>query len=221
MRRHVAYGFFGRDSLTALRPFRKAVALPSLRYHENAVPATVVQMGVATFRRERSGVPLSVVEWALHRCPPFIGARTIPTTLRLAGAKVAWSALFWGMPKLTGEGKFASRLEIGDLCGLNFGCYFELDASITLADNVAVGHEVMFLTRVRDSEDAAQRGRVSGAKPIVIEPGCWLGSRSTIMPGVTVGAGSVVGANVVVREDLPPNTLLAGTRKISIAKWRK
>ncbi len=162
-----------------------------------------------------------MIEWALQRCPPFIGARTIPMALRLAGAKVARSVLFWGMPRLIGTGEFASRLEIGALCGLNFGCYFELDAAITLADHVAVGHEVMFLTRTRDARDAQHRGRVSGAKPIVIESGCWLGSRSVILPGVTVGAGSVVGANVVVREDLPPNTLLAGKRRISIAKWRR
>jgi acetyltransferase-like isoleucine patch superfamily enzyme len=35
-----------------------------------------------------------------------------------------------------------------------------------------------------------------------------------------VGTGAVVGASVVVREDVPPNTLLAGTRKISLARWR-
>jgi acetyltransferase-like isoleucine patch superfamily enzyme len=78
----------------------------------------------------------------------------------------------------------------------------------------------MFLPRVRDASDPARRGAVTGAKPIVIEAGCWLGSRCVILPGVTVGAGSVVGANVVVKESLPPNTLLAGSRRISIAKWR-
>ena len=161
-----------------------------------------------------------MVEWALQRCPPFVGARAIALALRLAGAKVPASTIFWGMPKLVGPGDYASRLHIGELCGLNFGCYFELDASITLADHVAVGHEVMFLTRTRDPKNPERRGAVSGAAPIVIESGSWLGSRSVILPGVTVGAGSVVGANVVVKESLPPNTLLAGTRKISIAKWR-
>jgi acetyltransferase-like isoleucine patch superfamily enzyme len=40
------------------------------------------------------------------------------------------------------------------------------------------------------------------------------------MPGVTIGAGSVIGASVVVTEDVPPNVLFSGGRKISIAKWR-
>lgn len=178
-------------------------------------------MSLANSAREgRSGIPLAVAEWALQRCPPFVGARAIALALRVAGADVASSSIFWGMPTLVGEGDFAARLHIGELCGLNFGCYFELDAAVTLTEHVAVGHEVMFLTRTRDPKDPARRGAPSGAKPIVVEPGCWLGSRSVILPGVTIGAGSVVGANVVVRESLPANTLLAGSRKISIAKWR-
>jgi maltose O-acetyltransferase len=167
-----------------------------------------------------SRLPLGLVGLGLERLPTFVGARAITTGLRLAGARIAKSTIFWGMPRIAGEGDVAARLEIGELCGLNFGCYFELDAPITLADHVAVGHEVMFLTRTRDPKDPRCRGQLSGSKPIRIEPGCWLGSRSTILPGVTIGAGSVVGASVVVSEDLPPNTLLAGKRKISIAKWR-
>jgi maltose O-acetyltransferase len=162
----------------------------------------------------------SVLEWALERCPPFTGARVITAALRLAGARIAPSVVFWGMPTLVGSGGAASRLEIGELCGLNFGCYFELDAPITLESHVAVGHEVMFLTRTHDSSDQERRGQASGAKPIKIGAGSWLGSRCTILPGVSVGAGSVVGASVIVREDVPPNTLLAGARRVSLAKWR-
>src|SRR4029079_15644731 len=40
--------------------------------------------------------------------------------------------------------------------------------------------------------------------------GAWLGQNAVIMPGVTVGAGAVVGANSVVREDVPPRTVVAG-----------
>lgn len=136
--------------------------------------------------------------------------------LRLAGVRVPFSTIFWGMPTLAGPGDVASRLQIGALCGLNFGCYFELDAPITLGDHVAVGHEVMFLTRGRPTGEPG-----SSAKPIHIGAGSWIGSRATILPGVTIGPGSVVGASVVVREDLPENTLLMGTRRISLAKWRK
>jgi acetyltransferase-like isoleucine patch superfamily enzyme len=166
-------------------------------------------------------LPFPLLDMVLGHCPPFVGARAIGAALRLAGARVASSTLFWGLPKLVGEGDYASRLEIGELCGLNYGCYFELDAPITLEPHVAVGHEVMLLTRTHDPSRPERRGTPSGAKPVRIGAGSWLGSRSVILPGVTIGPGSVVGASVVVREDLPANTLLAGTRKVSIAKWRQ
>jgi maltose O-acetyltransferase len=162
-----------------------------------------------------------LIELALRPLPPFVGARAISLALRLAGARIGKSSIFWGLPTLTGSGTaLASRLEIGELCGLNFGCYFELDASITLADHVSIGHQVMFLTRSRNHDNPGRRGQDAEPKPIRVEAGAWIGSRCTILPGVTVGAGAVVGANVVVREDLAPNTLLAGTRKVSLAKWR-
>lgn len=174
-----------------------------------------------TIGSPRVRVPLSLIELALRPLPPFVGARGIGVGLRLAGAKIAKSTLFWGMPTLAGEHpQLASNLEIGELCGLNFGCYFELDAPVTLANHVAIGHEVMFLTRSRGIGDPGRRGQAAEAKPIRVEEGAWIGSRCTLLPGVTVGAGAVVGASVVVREDVPPNTLLAGTRKISLARWR-
>jgi acetyltransferase-like isoleucine patch superfamily enzyme len=170
--------------------------------------------------KRRPRLPMALVDAVLGRCPPFIGARTITAALRLAGAKISPSTLFWGLPELVGEGDYVSRLEIGELCGLNFGCYFELAASITLEPHVAVGHEVMLLTRTHDPTRASHRGEPSVAKPIRVGAGSWLGSRCVVLPGVTIGPGSVVGASVVVREDLPANTMLAGTRRVSIAKWR-
>jgi acetyltransferase-like isoleucine patch superfamily enzyme len=48
------------------------------------------------------------------------------------------------------------------------------------------------------------------ARPIVIDDGVWIGMHSLILPGVTVGSGSVVSAGSVVVESVPPNTLVSG-----------
>jgi maltose O-acetyltransferase len=67
---------------------------------------------------------------------------------------------------------------------------------------------------------AAQRAGVPLRAPVVIEDGAWVGARCTIMPGVTIGAGAVVGASMMISKDVPANTLLLGPQKISLAKWR-
>jgi len=163
---------------------------------------------------------LSLVEFVFDRVPPYVGCRALSLSLRMTGVQMGRTSIFWGIPTLTGPGDIASRLHIGEACGFNFGCHFELDGQISIADDVSVGHEVMFLTRTYEVERGHRRGRVSGARPIRVESGAWLGSRSVILPGVTVGAGSVIAASVIVRENVAPNTLLTGNRKISIAKWR-
>jgi maltose O-acetyltransferase len=124
------------------------------------------------------------------------------------------------MPQLVGTGDFYSRLTVGTYCGFNVGCYFELEDRITIGDHVAVGHDVMFLTRTYDASNPKRRGRPTGSAPIEVGEGAWLGARCTILPGVKIGAGSVVGASVVVAKDVPANVLLMGNRAISIAKWR-
>lgn len=52
--------------------------------------------------------------------------------------------------------------------------------------------------------------RPLSSKPVFIGKNVWLGEQVCILPGVTVGDGSIVGANSVVTRDLPPNTIAAG-----------
>jgi acetyltransferase-like isoleucine patch superfamily enzyme len=53
-------------------------------------------------------------------------------------------------------------------------------------------------------------GADAPAKPIHIESNVWIGFDSCVLPGVTIGEGSVVGARSVVVEDVPPYTVVAG-----------
>jgi maltose O-acetyltransferase len=163
---------------------------------------------------------IELVERALGWCPPFAAARLTTWSLRAAGVSIGSASIFWALPTLVGPDNPCSRLVVGTYCGFNVGCYFELEDRITIGDHVAVGHDVMFLTRTRDTANAAQRGAPLGSAPIRIGNGAWLGSRCTILPGVTIGPGAVIGASVVVAKDVPANVLLTGNRSISLAKWR-
>ena len=140
--------------------------------------------------------------------------------LGLGGLRIGKSSAFWGMPTFVGGDDCLTRLVIGEACGFNYGCHFELYGDISIADNVSVGHQVLFLTRTHDTSNPNQRGTAAESKPIRVEPGAWLGARCVILPGVTIGAGSVIAAETIVRENVGANLLVTGNRKISIAKWR-
>jgi maltose O-acetyltransferase len=133
--------------------------------------------------------------------------------LRKGGMRLGKTSVFWGMPRFSGGGSVSALLSIGEHCGFNLGCHFQVEDSIVIEDHVSVGHEVMFLTR-------HGAGASSRSGPIRVGAGAWLGSRTVVLPGVTIGAGAVVGAAAVVAEDIPPNVLFSGGRKISLAKWR-
>ena len=130
------------------------------------------------------------------------------------------ASIFWGMPKLFGSGRIEKKLTIGTYCGFNEGCVFDLEAPITIGNHVAVGHDVLFLTRGAHPGTGRQRAGHVKAAPITIGDGAWLGSRTTVMPGVTIGASSVIGAGLVVAKDIPENTLWTGGPPISLARWR-
>lgn len=46
--------------------------------------------------------------------------------------------------------------------------------------------------------------------PVHIGKNVWIGSNSTVLPGITIGENAVVGAGSVVTKDVPPMTVVAG-----------
>ncbi len=76
--------------------------------------------------------------------------------------------------------------------------YAELNAPITIGNNVSIGHNVVFITTDHDTSDAARRAGTPKFDRIVIEDGAWIGACVTILPGVTIGRASVDSAGAVV-----------------------
>lgn len=65
------------------------------------------------------------------------------------------------------------------------------------------------LITINHDPDPANRSATYG-RPIVIEDKVWIGIGATVLPGVTIGYGSIVGANSVVTHDVPPMTVVGG-----------
>lgn len=84
------------------------------------------------------------------------------------------------------------------------------DAKIIIGDNVWVGMDVSFVCPTNDIGDYKQRAGKAIYKDIVIGKGSWIGARSTILPGVTIGEGSIIAAGSIVTKDVPANTLYGG-----------
>jgi len=101
-----------------------------------------------------------------------------------------------------------ARLDIGS------GTYLGRDLTIVCACEVWIGDDVMGSDRLYiadvEHEPAAHGRRLAAPRPVRIEDGVFLGTGAMVLPGVTIGARSLVAAGAVVRTDVPPNAVVAG-----------
>lgn len=80
----------------------------------------------------------------------------------------------------------------------------------TLEDRVGISSNVHFITFSHDIGDENYRVGKIKYEPILIKTGTWIGTRATIMPGVTIGKACVIGANSLVTRDIPDYSLALG-----------
>lgn len=83
-------------------------------------------------------------------------------------------------------------------------------APITIGADVMIGPNVQLLTPTHPLEPWLRRDKLEAAKPIVIGDNVWLGGGVIVLPGVTIGENTVVGAGSVVTRDLPANVVAVG-----------
>lgn len=142
--------------------------------------------------------------------PDLVGNRLRARAFRLAGVDLGWSTTIGGRLSIGGATGAQRRVTVGVRCWINAGCYFDASDQITIGDNVAIAQHVVLLTQTHEVGPAYRRAGALRTAPIVIGDGCWLGARSVVLPGITIGAGSIVAAGAVVTRDVPPDTVVAG-----------
>jgi maltose O-acetyltransferase len=177
----------------------------------------VDRLGTAGVRLGRAGVaevrldPQRIAGGVVSRLlPQFSFNRTRTSLLRALGVRIGSGSLIMGGFEITGPGRASELLSIGVDTLVSGPLHVDLGAAVRIGDRVRFGHHVLLLTIDHEIGPSEYRcGRLVSA-PITIEDGAWLGSRVTVLAGVTIGQGAVIGAGSVVTRDVAPNTLAAG-----------
>lgn len=99
------------------------------------------------------------------------------------------------------------NFKLGKNSVINQKCRLDNRGNITIGDSVSISAEVCILTADHYPQSPDFSGGVS---PVTIEDYVFIGTRAMILPGVTLGKGSVVGAGAVVTKDVAPFTIVAG-----------
>jgi acetyltransferase-like isoleucine patch superfamily enzyme len=110
------------------------------------------------------------------------------------------------------------NIHIGADTYIAHGVVMNIRNGLTIGRNVMIGHESTIMDYdghpvfYSQAEYNQYQGELYGGKsdPILIEDNVWIGFRTTILKGVTIGSGSIVGANSCVVSDVPPNSIVAG-----------
>ena len=100
------------------------------------------------------------------------------------------------------------NLHIGKNVFINSGCKFQDQGGIYIGDGALIGHNVVIATLNHDFNPEKRRGMYP--KPVTLGKNVWIGSNSTICPGVKIGDNAVIGAGSVVTRDVPENMVAVG-----------
>lgn len=100
--------------------------------------------------------------------------------------------------------------EIGDNSGI--GAYSQI-GFVKIGKNVMMGVDCLIISQNHRFDNLSIPMREQGfydPEPVSIEDDVWIGSRVTILPGVKIGSGSIVGAAAVVTKNVEPFSIVAG-----------
>lgn len=105
---------------------------------------------------------------------------------------------------------WGSRIALGDHVYANTGLTVIDDTFVTIGSHVMLGPRVTISAASHPVDPELRRQAYQYDLPVVLEENVWVGAGVTILPGVTIGKNSVIGAGSVVDRDIPPDVVAAG-----------
>ncbi len=115
---------------------------------------------------------------------------------------------------------FGTHIQMGAHSYANFNFCVLDENRVIIGDNVFIGPNCSILTPIHplchedrnifQDEKTGVDTNLEYSAPVVIGDNCWLGGNVTVLPGVTIGEGCVIGAGAVVAKSIPAHTLAFG-----------
>lgn len=99
---------------------------------------------------------------------------------------------------------------VGNNVYINFNFTVVDDYKVMIGNNVMFGPNVTIAVTNHPVHPELRREGGMYALPVVIKDDVWIGSGAIIVPGITIGKGSVIGAGSVVTRDIPANVIAVG-----------
>lgn len=115
-----------------------------------------------------------------------------------------------------GNDRFIPSIEIGDNVSIGSYCHITAINRIVIGNGVLTGRWVTITDNSHGNTDVEALNQLPVKRslkskgPVIIEDNVWIGDKATILPGVTIGKGSVIGANAVISKDVPPYSIAVG-----------
>lgn len=116
--------------------------------------------------------------------------------------------------------RFSHSCELGNNSGIGEGS--RLYGKVLIGDDVMMGPQCWIYTQNHEFRYLDKPMRQQGPQreePVVIGNDVWIGGRVTILPGVHVGNGVIIGAGAVVSKDVPDYAIVGGN-PARILKYR-
>ena len=102
------------------------------------------------------------------------------------------------------------RVHLGKNVYANFNLTLVDDTEIYIGDNVMIGPNTVIATAGHPIDPELRLRITQYNKPVHIGKNCWLGANVVVMPGVSIGENTVIGAGSVVTKDIPAGVVAVG-----------
>ena len=105
---------------------------------------------------------------------------------------------------------YGYNIELGENFYANHNLVILDGAVVKFGDNVFIGPNCGFYTAAHPVNAKQRNEGLEYARPISIGNNVWLGANVVVLPGVTIGDNSIIGAGSIVTKDMPGNIIAAG-----------